>query len=329
MRQRTIARFAVCVLAAAQALVPLASQAQTAEKFPDRPIRLVVPYPTGGTTDLIMRLLQKPLEAASGQPFVIDNRGGGGSVIGTTYVANAKPDGYTVLGGDLAFLVNPGLMASLPYDTLKDFRGVSMVVSSPLVLLAHPSLPANNVQELIALAKQKPGSLNIGSGGYGTSTHMSAEIFKRAAGVDMVHVPFQGVAPAMTGLVGGQVQLYFGGTSTALPYLQSGKLKAIAVTGQSRNPLLPDVPTFKESGVQGVNTDTYWGIYVPAATPDDRVKALNEYFVKALQDPDVSKRMAELGLVRIGNTADAHNAQMREMISKWADEIRQAGITPK
>jgi tripartite-type tricarboxylate transporter receptor subunit TctC len=203
-----------------------------------------------------------------------------------------------------------------------------MLVSSPLVLLAHPSLPANNVQELIALAKKKPGSLNIGSGGYGTSTHMSGEVFKRAADIDIVHVPFQGVAPAMTALVGGQVDLYFGGTSTALPYLQSGKLKAIAVTGEKRNPLLPDVPTFKEAGVSGVNTDTYWGIYAPSGTPNDRVQALNAYFTKALKDPDVVKRMGELGLVQIGNSADAHTAQMREMISKWTDDIRQAGIKP-
>jgi len=157
---------------------------------------------------------------------------------------------------------------------------------------------------------------------------MSGEVFKRAADIDIVHVPFQGVAPAMTALVGGQVDLYFGGTSTALPYLQSGKLKAIAVTGEKRNPLLPDVPTFKEAGVSGVNTDTYWGIYAPSGTPNDRVQALNAYFTKALKDPDVVKRMGELGLVQIGNSADAHTAQMREMISKWTDDIRQAGIKP-
>jgi tripartite-type tricarboxylate transporter receptor subunit TctC len=304
----------------------MTTQAQTSGAFPDKPIRLVVPYPPGGTTDLIMRMLQKPLEAASGQPFVVENRPGGGSVIGTGSVAKASPDGYTLLGTDLAIIVNPGLMSSLPYDTVKDFRGVSMLVSSPLVLLAHPSLQANNVQELIALAKKKPGSLNIGSGGYGTSTHMSGEVFKRAADIDIVHVPFQGVAPAMTALVGGQVDLYFGGTSTALPYLQSGKLKAIAVTGEKRNPLLPDVPTFKEAGIPGVNTDTYWGIYAPSGTPNDRAQALNAYFTKALKDPEVVKRMGELGLVQIGNSPDAHTTQMREMISKWTDDIRQAGI---
>lgn len=323
---RYLTRYAACLLIGAQTLIPLATQAQSSGAFPDKPVKLIVPYPPGGTTDLIMRMLQKPLEAASGQPFIIENRPGGGSVIGTGAVAKASPDGYTLLGTDLAIIVNPGLMSSLPYDTVKDFRGVTMLVSSPLVLLANPSLPANNVQELIALAKNKPGNLNIGSGGYGTSTHMSGEVFKRAANVDIVHVPFQGVAPAMTALVGGQVDLYFGGTSTALPYLQSGKLKAIAVTGDTRNPLLPNVPTFKEAGISGVNTDTYWGIYAPSGTPSDRIQALNAHFVKALKDPDVVKRMAELGLVQIGNSADTHTSQMRDMIGKWTSDIRQSGI---
>lgn len=328
MNIRSMTNIAACLLIGAQSLVAMTAQAQASTTFPDKPIRLVVPYPPGGTTDLIMRMLQKPLEAASGQSFIVENRPGGGSVIGTGSVAKAAPDGYTLLGTDLAIIVNPGLMASLPYDTVKDFKGVSMLVSSPLVLLAHPSLPANTVQELIALAKKKPGSLNIGSGGYGTSTHMSGEVFKRAADIDIVHVPFQGVAPAMTALVGGQVDLYFGGTSTALPYIQSGKLKAIAVTGDKRNPLLPNVPTFKEAGVPGVNTDTYWGIYAPSGTPNDRVQALNAFFTKALKDPDVVKRMGELGLVQIGNSADAHTTQMRDMINKWSDDIRKAGIKP-
>ncbi len=300
--------------------------AQSGTDFPKKPVRLVVPFPAAGTTDLIMRMLQKPLEAASGQPFIVDNRPGGGSVIGTSYVANAAPDGYTILGGDLSLLVNPGLMKSLPYDTVKAFRGVSMLVTSPLVLLAPTSVPANTIEELVALAKEKPGTLNIGSGGYGSSTHMSGEMFKIAAGIDIVHVPFQGVAPVMTALVGGQVDLYFGGTSTALPYIKAGKLKALAVTGAQRNPLLPDVPTFKEKGINGIDTDTYWGIYAPAETPDATIATLNRYIVQALRDPDVAKRMQELGLVQIGNTPEEHTKQMRQMIDSWTDATRKAGI---
>jgi len=327
MSTRIFTGLAASLTLISSALIPLASQAQSSAVFPDKPIRLVVPYPAGGTTDLIMRMLQKPLEAAAGgQSFIIDNRPGGGSVIGTSYVAKSKPDGYTLLGGDLSLLVNPGLMPSLPYDTLKDFQGVSMLVSSPLVLLANPSLPANNVQELLALAKSKPGTLNMASGGYGTSTHMSGEIFKLAADVKIAHIPFQGVAPAMAALVGGQVDLYFGGTSTALPYLQSGKLKAIAVTGDKRNPLLPNVPTFTESGVPGVNTDTYWGVYAPTGTPEAQIKTLNAYFTKAMKDPEVVKKMGELGLVQIVNSSDQHTTQMREMIAAWSEAIRKAGI---
>lgn len=298
----------------------------TAETFPERAMRVVVPYPAGGTTDVLIRMLQGPVAAASGQSVVVDNRSGGASVIGTSHVAQSAPDGYTVLGGDLAILVNPSLLKDLPYDTKNDFRGVTTLARAPLVLLVNPSVKANTLEELIEYAKANPGKLNFASGGYGTSTHMAGEMFRRATGLDIVHVPYQGVAPAMTALLGGQVDMYFGGTTTGLPHIQSGKLRALAVTGEQSSPLLPDVPTFVSRGIQGVNADTFWGIYAPAKTPDAVIEKLNAFYTAALKDPTVQQRTKELGLTLIGNDAAAHTAQMREMIDSWSKFVKDADI---
>lgn len=311
-----------CLIMAA---VPLGA-AQAAGEFPERPLRVVVPYPPGGTTDVLVRMLQKPVADAAGQSVIIDNRPGGASVIGTGNVANAPPDGYTVLGGDLSLLVNPSLMKNLPYDTLRDFQGVTMLARAPLVLLVHPSVPANTVEELLELAKTKPGTLNYASGGYGTSTHIAGAMFTKATQADIAHIPFQGVAPAMNALLGGQVQIYFGGTTTGLPHIQAGNLRALAITGDEPSPLLPNVPTFKSLGIEGVNADTYWGVYAPAKTPKAQIDVLNEHFTSALQSPDVIQRTQDLGLTLIGNSAAEHDAQMRQMIAGWAEVIESTGI---
>jgi tripartite-type tricarboxylate transporter receptor subunit TctC len=289
-------------------------------------MRIIVPFPAGGTTDVLVRLLQKPVTEASGQSLVVENRAGGASVIGTGIVARSEPDGYTVVGDDLSMLVNPSLIKDIPYDTLKDFRGVTMMARAPLVLLVNPEVPAKTLEELIALAKAKPGTVNFASGGYGSSTHMAGEMFRRAAGINITHVPYQGVAPAMTALLGGQIQIYFGGTTTALNYVQAGKLRALAVTGDTPSPLLPGVPTFNSRGIKGVNADTYWGIYAPAKTPDDVIARLNKFYTTALRDPEVLKRAREFGLELIGNSADEHTAQMRQMIKSWQEFITQANI---
>jgi tripartite-type tricarboxylate transporter receptor subunit TctC len=310
-----------CILL--QLLTIGSAQSQT---YPDRPLRLIIPYTAGGTTDILLRLLQNPVGDAVKQQIIIENRPGGGSVIGTNAVAQAAPDGYTVLGTDLAILVNHSLMPKLPYDTLKDFRGVSMLARAPLLLLIHPSVPANTVEEFVSLLKQNPGKYNFGSGGYGTSTHIAGEMFLRAAGVKAEHIPFQGVTPAMNALLGGQVQFYFGGTTTALQHLQAGRLKALAITGDSTNPLVPDVPTFLSRGIKGVEADSYWGIYVPAKTSDSIVATLNKAFVTALRDPVVIKRAGELGLSLIGNSPSQHDAQISSMVNSWGTVIKSAGI---
>lgn len=304
----------------------LMSAAALAGTFPDHPMRIIVPFPAGGTTDVLVRLLQKPVTEASGQSLVVENRAGGASVIGTGIVARSEADGYTILGDDLSMLVNPSLIKNIPYDTLKDFRGVTMMARAPLVLLVNPEVPAKTLEELIALAKAKPGTINFASGGYGSSTHMAGEMFLRAAGINITHVPYQGVAPAMTALLGGQVQIYFGGTTTALNYVQAGKLRALAITGDTPSPLLPGVPTFVSRGIKGVNADTYWGIYAPAKTPDDVIAKLNKYYTTALRDPEVVKRAREFGLELIGNSAAEHTAQMRQMVKSWQEFITQANI---
>lgn len=306
-----------------QILIVGTAQAQT---YPDHPIRLIVPYTAGGTTDILVRLLQQPVSDLGKQQVVVENRPGGASVIGTNAVAQAAPDGYTILGTDLAILVNPGLMAKLPYDTLKDLRGVTMLAQAPLLLLIHPSVPANSIEEFVELLKQNPGKYNFGSGGYGTSTHIAGEMFTRATGVKAEHIPFQGVTPAMNALLGGQVQFYFGGTTTAVQYLQTGRLKALAITGDRVSSLVPTVPTFISRGIKGVEADSYWGIYAPAKTPDHVVATLNKMFVTALRDPQVTKRAAELGLNLIGNSSKEHDAQMAEMINNWGVVIKSAGI---
>lgn len=314
--RKIAALLAVCAFAAT---APVAA-------FPDKPLRVVIPYPAGGTTDVLGRMLQASASAAAGQPIVIDNRPGGASVIGTSSVARAPADGTTLLLADLALLVNPSLIKDIPYNTTKDFRAVVGLAKAPLVLLVHPSVPANTLQELMALGKAKPGSLNYGSGGYGGSTHMASEMFRMSTGLDVMHVPYQGVAPAMNAVLGGQVQIYFGGTTTAQTYVASGKLKALAVTGTKRSPLLPTVPTFSELGVQGMNADTYWGLYVPAATDDAKVQKLNEVFRKAMADPAVVARANELGLELLPNTVQEQQKTFIEMVSYWATFIKKTGI---
>lgn len=298
----------------------------SAADFPERAVNIVIPYSAGGTSDILGRLVQAPLSQDLGQTVVIENKPGGGSVIGTSQVARAAADGYTILLADLALLVNPGLMESLPYDTTKDFRAVTGFAKAPLVMLINGDQPFNSLAELMDYAKKNPGKLNFGSGGYGSSTHIAGELFTKVTGLDIVHVPFQGVAPVMTAILGGQVEIYFGGTSTALPHLAEGRLKALAVTGDERNRLIPDVPTFKEQGVEGMNADTYWGVYVPAGTPDAVVARLNKAFGVAMKDPKVEERIGQLGLTLIHNSPQQQDKIFRDMVEYWKGFVKEVGI---
>ena len=298
-----------------------------AQTFPDKPIRVVIPYAPGGGTDNLVRILAPAVGSALGQQLVIENRPGGASNIGSEIVAKAAPDGYTILATDLAFLVNPGLFkAKMPFDTVKSFTGLTMMAYAPVILVIHPSVPASNLSELLALARAKPGSLNYASGGYGASTHLAGELMNQAAKVSITHVPYKGTGPAMTDLLAGQVQMQFAGISSARQYIEAGKLRAIAVTGKQRNPAMPGVPTFEESGVPGVDADTYWGMYAPAGTPPAALAALNKAFVTALRSPAHAEKLAALGYIPIANSAAEHTQQFRDLIARWTEVIDRANI---
>jgi tripartite-type tricarboxylate transporter receptor subunit TctC len=298
----------------------------SAQNYPDHPIRVVIPYAPGGGTDIIFRMISPDASAVLGQPIVVDNRPGGSTMIGTGVVSRAATDGYTLLATDSAILINPGLFkAQLPYDTLKDLKGVTMMATAPALLVVNPSVPAKDLAELIALAKSKPGVLNYASGGVGTAPHLTAELMKLAAGIDIKHIPYKGTGPALTAVLGGQVDMAFLGISTAGPYVASGQLRAIALTGEQRNPNMPDVPTFAESKLE-VNGSSYWGIYAPAAVPKPIIDQLNRAFSQALHKPENEKRLAELGYTPIANSAEDHTAQFRTMVDQWTTVIDKAKV---
>jgi tripartite-type tricarboxylate transporter receptor subunit TctC len=296
-----------------------------AQGYPTRPIRLVVPFGAGGGTDNLARIIEPLVTKALGHPLVIENRPGGGSIIGMDQVAKAAPDGYTLVMTDTSIAVNPSLKP-LPYDTLNDFVPVSLLATAPVILVAHPSVPAKTLQEFIALAKARPGELNYASGGIGASTHLGGELLKFVAGIDVRHVPYKGTGPAMNDLIGGHVQVMFSGISSARPYMDAGTLRALAVTGDTRNAAVPDVPTFAEVGLPGVTASTYWGILAPKGTPQDIVDRLSAEFAKAVRDPDVVKRIGDLGYLPIGGGPSDYAANIKSEIAKWAPVIKAANI---
>ena len=307
----------------AAVLLPGAAAAQT---FPNKPIRVVIPYQAGGGTDNLVRVIAPEVSSTIGQQIVVDNRPGAASAIGTEIVANAAPDGYTLLATDSAVLINPGLIKNLPFDTVKSLTGVTMMATAPVLLVVHPSVKANTLQELIALAKAKPGALNYASGGNGTAPHLAGELMKLVAGVYIVHVPYKGTGPATTALLSGDVQMQFTGISSAKPLVESGKLRAIALTGGKRNSAMPDVPSFEEAGLKGVEANSWWGLYAPSATPPAVLKTINEHFARALRKPELAERLAGLGFEIVANAPEEHTDQMRKMIAQWTDVVQRAKV---
>jgi len=317
------------VAALAAALVCGAGYA-AAQNYPSKPIRFVVPFAAGGGTDFVARIVGQRLNEALGQPLVIDNRGGAGGAIGTELAAKAAPDGYTLLLGSAGPLaIQPGLSARLPYDPLRDFAPVTLVCSMPYLLLVHPSLPAKNVQELIALARAKPGQLNFGAPGSGTTTHLATELFKMLAKIDVVHVPYKGVAPALADLLAGQVQFMSGDLSTVLPQVKAGRLRALAVTGAQRSTIVPDLPTIAESGVPGYAASGWFGVLAPAATPRSIVTRLNAVIVKGITNADARERLAALGGEVVANTPAEFAAYLRDDLAKWSKLIKAIGLKPE
>jgi tripartite-type tricarboxylate transporter receptor subunit TctC len=294
--------------------------------YPTKPIRVVVPQPPGASTDLTARLVAQKLAEALGQPVVVDNRPGAGSIIGTELVAKAAPDGYTLLVVASSITINPSLHPNLSFDPLRDLTPITQLSAFPNMLTVHPALPVKTVADLIALAKAQPGRLNYGSSGTGTGTHLSAELFKYMTGVKMVHIPFKGGSQAVTALIGGQVQLNFATIPSVLPHVRSGKLRAVAVTTAKRSPAVPDVPTIAESGVPGYDHGPWNGLLAPAKTPAAIVARLNMEAAKAMHTAELKTVLNTDGAEPVGNSAQAFGAILREETAKWAKVIKAAGI---
>lgn len=310
-------------LATVAAVVPATAHADT---WPTKPVRIVVPFAPGGGTDILARILAPRVAAGLGQQIVIENKPGASSIIGTEQVVKSTPDGYTLMMVDTSFMVNPGLQPKLPYDSLKDLVPVVHAAAAPVILVVHASVPVKSIAELVALAKAKPGTLAYASGGNGASTHLAGEQFKIVAGVDLIHIPYKGTAPAIADVIGGQVPMIFAGISTARQQVEAGKLRALAITGSRRNAAMPDVPSFSEVGMPGVDCGSDWGMLAPAGTPREIVLRMNAEMNKALQIPEVRSRVIELGYEVAGGPPEAYAALIQRDIAKWTRVVKEAGI---
>jgi tripartite-type tricarboxylate transporter receptor subunit TctC len=299
-----------------------------AQEYPSRPIRFIVPYPPGGGTDVVARILQEALAAELGRPVIIDNRGGAAGNLGTDIAAKAPPDGYTVLFTLSSHTINPKLYDKLPFDVERDFVPITLVALIPQILVAHPSVPANTVQELIALAKANPGKLNYASVGTGSPGHIAGELFKLKTGVDIVHVPYKGGGPAVVDTIGGQVQLLFVSMPAAWQYVKAGKLKAIAVTSAKRSIAAPDVPTVAESGIPDYVVDSWYGALAPAKTPPSVVARLNAAFARVLENSQIKERLLAQGAEAAPSTPADFDRRIKEELAKWEMVIRAARIRP-
>lgn len=312
-----LAAFAISTLAQAQA-------------YPSRPIRMIVAYPPGGGTDIVGRIVAQKLGEILGQSIVVENRGGASGNIGTEVAAHAVPDGYTVLMGNVApNAINVSLFKNLPFDPVADFAPVSLVASTPNILVVHPSIPARTVKEVVALAKARPGTLNFASAGVGSSSHLAGELFRILAGAEIVHVPYKGAGPAMVDVLSGQVQLYFATMPAAMPHVKSGKLIPIAVTSASRSQALPELPTIAESGVPGYEASTWYGLLAPAHAPGAAVARLHEGVVKILAEGALREKLADQGFEPVGDSPQEFAAYIKSEIAKWGKVIRDAGIRPE
>jgi tripartite-type tricarboxylate transporter receptor subunit TctC len=313
-------RRCLSVLAFVLLIAPAAAQ-----DFPNRPIRVVVPFPAGGPNDVIARVVTKAVSESVGQPVVIDNRAGAGGVVGTDFVAKSPADGYTLAITSAGALVISPSLQPMPYDTFKDLSLLTQVAAVPELLVVHPSVPARSLAELVALAKSQPGKLNFASTGNGGMPHLAAELLKFSAGIDMVHIPYRGAAPAVTDIVGGQVQLMFADIPVLLPHVQAGKLRALAVGSKSRAPATPDVPTTTEAGFADVEADNWYGLVGPAHLPAPVAAKLFAEFSKAMKQKEVIDQLAKQGATLVGQPSVEFAAYARREAAKWAQVVKTSG----
>lgn len=298
-----------------------------AEAYPQRSVRLIVPYPPGGAGDIVGRLLAARLTEALGQQVVVDNRGGGGQIIATELTAKAPPDGHTLFLASATHSINPGLRrGKLPYDSIRDFAPITLVAESPLVFVAHPSLGVSNIKDLVAAAKARPGRINYASSGPGTGGHLSVELLKFQTGIDLVHVPYKGAGPALTDLLGGQVQVMCTSPLPAMPHVKSGKLRALAMTGRARSRAAPEIPTVAEQVAMRYESSLWYALLAPAATPPAIIRRVHAETVKVLKSPDFSEQLLALGAETVGSSPQELSKFMAAEIARWTQVIEQANI---
>jgi tripartite-type tricarboxylate transporter receptor subunit TctC len=316
-------RLVVALVLVLTALGPAPARAQT---YPSKPIRVLVPFAAGGAVDVLARLVSAKMSESIGQPVIIENRAGAAGNVAADAVAKSPPDGYTILQNTNGQAISPALYKSLPFDTVKDFTPVTQLVASQLLLVATPSLPAKSVQELIALAKAKPGSLNYGMTGIGNPLHLTVEMFKHAAGIELQAVPYRGDAPLNTALIAGEVHLAVVPFATAKPHVEAGRLRALAIPGAKRSPALPQVPTIAESGLPGFESSSWQGWFVPANTPGEIVALIQREAAKALNAPDVRERLEATANEVVGSTPEAFAAVFKNDLAKFAKVVKDAKI---
>jgi tripartite-type tricarboxylate transporter receptor subunit TctC len=321
MKSKYLAALAAC---GACVLVAAAAPAYS-QQYPSKVVRVIVPFAPGGGSDITARQFSQKLSEALGQQFIVDNRGGAGGLIGMEMTAKAPPDGYTIMIATPTMAVNPTFIPKLPYDTIRDFAPVSLVATSPHLLAIHPSIPARNVKELVALAKSRPGQLTF-SGTSGGSSHLTAELFSSVAGIKVLHVPYKSTGQAVLAIVTGEVSLGFNDVMTNLPQMRAGRLRGLAVTSLQRSSAVPELPTIDESGYKGFQSGVWYGVVAPARTPTEIIGRLNAELVKIARQPDFVQKLAAQGAEVIGSSPERFGAHLKAEISRWARIIREAGI---
>jgi tripartite-type tricarboxylate transporter receptor subunit TctC len=307
-------------------LAPGPAGAQAPDSWPSRPIRFILPFPPGGGTDILGRLIAERLTANLGQPVVTENRGGAGGNVGAEAAAKSAPDGYTIVLVAPSLTISPSLYSKLNYDPVKDFAPVSLVATVPNVMVTNPAVPANTLAEFIRLAKSKPGEMNFGSGGSGTSNHLAGELFNIVAGVKLVHVPYKGVNLAMNDVLSGRIQLVVIGIPATVPNIKAGKLRALALVAPRRSPVLPDVPTVAEAGLPNFEVTTWYGILAPAGTPKAIVVRLNAELAKIMHSPELKDRLDALATDPVTSTPEEFAGLIKREIVKWREVVREAGL---
>jgi tripartite-type tricarboxylate transporter receptor subunit TctC len=307
---------------AAAVLVTAIAQLAAAQQFPSKPVKMIVPFPPGGGTDILARPLAQKLSEKWGQPVIIENRGGAGGNIGVKAAADAEPDGYTIIFGvQGTHAVNPSLYANPGFDTLRDFAPLTLVANTPNILVVHPSVPATTIAQLIAYAKANPGKLNYATPGNGTPSHLATEMFKSMAGVDLTHVPYKGSGPALTDMLGGQTQVWIANAPVVLPHIKSGKLRALATTSAKRPSIAADIPTLQEAGLAGYEADTWYGMFAPAKTPKPILDKLHADIVEALRSPEIRATYEAQGAEVVANSREEFTAKVRDDLAKWKKVI--------